>query len=61
MHEILWFIFGLFAGGTMAIILMSMLAAGKKFDIESEKQMSYKEGYQKGFDDGYELQKSHTK
>ena len=61
MQDLIMFFIGLFAGGTIAVIITSMLVAGKRFDIETEKQMVYKEGYQKGFDDGYELQKSHTK
>lgn len=60
-QDILIFVAGLFVGGSLGVFIMALLIAGKQSDVESERIMSYKDGYQKGFDDGYELQKSHTK
>lgn len=60
-QDILIFVAGLFVGGAVGLLVMALLIVGKQSDIESERIMSYKDGYQKGFDDGYALQKSHTK
>jgi uncharacterized membrane-anchored protein YhcB (DUF1043 family) len=61
MQEILIFGLGIMVGAAIGVVIMSLLNISKKADLENEKLMEYKNGYQKGFDDGYDLQKSHTK
>lgn len=60
-QNILLFAFGAILGAAFGIFLVAMLSANKQEDITHEKLERYKEGYQKGFDDGYELKKSHLK
>lgn len=60
-HGLLIFFLGIVVGTTCAIFLMALLSANKKDDMEHAKLESYKDGYQKGFDDGYYLQNSHIK
>ena len=60
-QDILLVFSGMVVGCAIGIFIMAMLISGKQSDIESERIMSYKDGYQKGFDDGYALKKSHTK
>jgi hypothetical protein len=57
MHDLIIFGIGLVAGASMMIFLIAMLKANKPDEIMSEKLKSYEEGYQVGFDDGYELRK----
>lgn len=59
MHDLIIFGIGLVAGASMMIFLIAMLKANKPDEIMSEKLKSYEEGYQVGFDDGYELRKKH--
>lgn len=56
-----WLIFGLgiVLGSVIMMFLMALLSAKKQGDMEHEKLMAYKDGYQKGFDDGYELRYKH--
>lgn len=61
MQNILLFGLGLVVGVVFSIFLIALLSANKRDDIEHEKLVSFKEGYQKGFDDGCELHKSHLK
>lgn len=60
-QDILIFVAGLFVGGALGVFIMALLITAKQSDMESERIMSYKDGYKKGFDDGYETQKSHLK
>lgn len=57
MHDLIIFGIGLVSGASMMIFLIAMLKANKPDEIMSEKLKSYEEGYQVGFDDGYELRK----
>lgn len=52
---IIAFILGICFG----IALAALLSANNKDDIECAMMNSYKEGYEKGFNDGYELKKDH--
>jgi hypothetical protein len=61
MQGILMLILGLVAGGTIGVVIMALLSASKQADLEHEKLMAYKDGYQKGYDDGYALKQSHMK
>lgn len=61
MQDVLIFALGLVAGATIGIFIMALLNIGKKNDFDHEKLMSYTDGYQKGYDDGYDLKKSHMK
>ena len=56
-----WLIFGLgvFVGTVVMVLVLSLLSMNKKDDAEHEKRMAYKDGYEKGFDDGYELRYKH--
>ena len=57
MYEFIW----ASIGALICLIVVSMLTIGKKADVDSEKAECYKEGYQKGFDDGYDLKQCHLK
>lgn len=48
-------------GAFICLIVVSMLTIGKKADVDSEKMHCYKEGYEKGFDDGYNLKQNQMK
>ena len=61
MHDLIIFGIGLVTGASMMIFLIAMLKANKPDEIMSEKFKSYEEGYQVGFDDGYELRQKHFK
>lgn len=61
MQYFLIFIFGLLVGATIGIFIMALFNISKQGDLEHEKQMAYKDGYQKGFDAGYDFEKSRTK
>lgn len=61
MHGILIFGLGAIAGATIGIFIMALRYTSKKADFEHEKLMSYSDGYKKGYDDGYALQKKHFK
>ena len=52
---------GFVVGEIVLLIILAFFKANKPDEIISEKLKSYEEGYKKGFDDGYELQKSHVK
>lgn len=56
LHEILIFGFGLLVGFVLTVTLIALLGANKPDDIENEKSQCYKQGYLKGFYDGYEQQ-----
>ena len=56
LHEILIFGFGLLVGFVLTVTLIALLSANKLDDIEQEKLQCYKQGYKKGFNDGYEQQ-----
>lgn len=59
MHDLIIFGIGLVAGACGLLFLIAMLKANKPDEIMAEKLKSYEEGYQVGFDDGYELRKKH--
>lgn len=61
MQGILMLGFGLVSGVIIGFFIKTLSYERKSRNIEQEKLMSYKDGYKKGFDDGYELQKSHLK
>lgn len=61
MHDLIIFGTGCVVGEIVLLILLALFRANKPDEIISEKLKSYEEGYKKGFDDGYELQKSHLK
>lgn len=52
---------GIVIGAVSTLILIALTSANGKDDIEHEKLVSYKEGYQRGYDDGYELRQSYMK
>ena len=56
--DILLFALGTFVGAALTILLIALLSANKRDDLAHEKWMSFKDGYEKGYDDGYELRKS---
>ena len=53
----LWFNAGLLVG----ILLVALLSANKVKYTEEDLFKSYKDGYEEGFDDGYELKEQHTR
>jgi hypothetical protein len=57
MQNFLIFIFGFIVG----VGLVALFSANKPDEKEYEKAEKYKQGYEKGFKDGCELQKSHLK
>ena len=58
----MWINFLLFnAGFVFGIILVSLLSANKSKYTEEDIFKSYKDGYEEGFDDGYELKQRHTR
>lgn len=57
MYEFIW----ASIGALICLIVVSMLTIGKKADVDSEKMHCYKEGYEKGFDDGYNLKQNQMK
>ena len=61
MHGLIMLGVGFAVGEIVLLILLAFFKANKPDEIISEKLKSYEEGYKKGFDDGYELQKSHVK
>ena len=61
MQNFLLMVLGTFIGIGVDELLTPLFCKNKKYNIEQEKLASYKEGYKKGFDDGYELQKTHLK
>lgn len=61
MHDLIMLGIGFVVGEIVLLILLAILNANKPDEIIHKKLTSYEEGYKKGFDDGYELQKSHVK
>ena len=61
MHDLILIATSVLFGAFITLIVMSVLAISKKSDNELEKMRCYKEGYQKGFDDGYDLKQCHLK
>ena len=61
MQDILILGIGLVSGVIIGLFIKTLSYAKTNRNIEHEKLMSYKDGYKKGFDDGYDLKKSHTK
>ena len=61
MHDLILIATGIVIGMVITIVIMSLCAISKKADEELEKMRCYKEGYQKGFDDGYDLKQCHFK
>lgn len=61
MQNILMLGLGVMVGAAIGVVVMALLSASKQADLEHEKLMAYKEGYQKGHNDGYDLKKSHMK
>lgn len=59
MTNLIMFGLGMIVGACGLLFLIAMLKANKPDEIMSEKLKSYEEGYQVGFDDGYELRKKH--
>ncbi len=59
MYDLLIFGFGLMVGTAAGIALVTMLNMSRQGETEQEKLKCYEEGYNKGFDDGYELKKRH--
>ena len=45
---------GAIVGSVLTIVLIALLSANKQGDIEHEKLLCYKEGYEKGFAEGCE-------
>ena len=60
-QDLFLFGFGLVVGASGLLFLIALLKANKPDEIMSEKLKSYEEGYQVGFDDGYELRQNHYK
>lgn len=61
MKEILLFFIGAMSGSGLSIILFALLSMSKRCEQNETKAEIFKEGYQKGYDDGYELRQSHLK
>lgn len=57
MNNLIIFGIGLMVGAFGMLFTIAMLKANKPDEIMEEKLKSYEEGYQVGFDDGYELRK----
>lgn len=58
-QDLILFGIGLMVGAFGMLFLIALLKANKPDEIMDEKLKSYEEGYQVGFDDGYELRKKH--
>ena len=61
MLNLIIFGIGLVTGSFGMLFLIAMLKANKPDEILNERMKSYEEGYQVGFDDGYELRQKHYK
>lgn len=61
MQYLLIFGLGLVLGTGLGISLMVIKKDHKSDKLERVNLDRYKEGYQKGFDDGYDLKQSHLK
>lgn len=59
MQYLLVFCVGMVAGSGFAFVLIALLSANKRDDLEHEKLMCYKEGYEKGFTEGCEFKSQH--
>lgn len=59
MQYLLMFCVGMVAGSGLAFVLIALLSANKRDDLEHEKLMCYKEGYEKGFVEGCEVRSQH--
>lgn len=60
-YDIILFFGGVVLGTFLSIALFALMNASKQEDVALEKLTIYKDGYQKGYDDGYELRNSHMK
>ena len=61
MHDLIIFGLGLACGIGVGIAFMVWKKSRKSDVIKRVDLDQYKEGYQKGFDDGYDLKQSHLK
>lgn len=61
MINLILFGFGTIVGAFGMLFLIAMLKANKPDEILQEKLKGYEEGYQVGFDNGYELRQNHYK
>lgn len=59
MQNLLLFGLGTIVGMIITIFLIALLSANKRDDLEHEKLMCYKEGYEKGFTKGCEFKSQH--